>query len=475
VSKKNIQHLYWKAGFGPTPELLARSSQNVRAEADRIFSLSEKPVTLDAVTFKSSTSRERASMTAKENKMRKKMSRIGMRQLNKAWFDSMISNPDLLGERMALFWAGIFACQSLSPAKAQNYVNVIRKNALGNFRDLLFGISKHAAMLRYLNNQSNRKRNPNENFAREVMELFTLGIGNYSETDVREAARSFTGWAHDEQNNFVFNNHWHDSGTKTFLGEKGYFKGDDILNIILKQKQCARYIVSRIYRYFVNDQPDKQRIESLAESFYSSGYDIRKLMYRIFTSDWFYDPENIGVKIKPPVVFLVNISKNFDVNYLPGKTLLDIQKILGQALLFPPNVGGWPDGQSMIDSSTLMFRMKLPQILLEGAQSIFESKEEYDAQLAMQEDDQEDMMEKMESLKQFRQILAKANWDKMIAYFSSITDPSDRLKELPEYFLQTGVANKIQSDLRSLNIAAAEDQIKKCILLLMSLPEYQLC
>ena len=222
-------------------------------------------------------------------------------------------------------------------------------------------------MNKYLNNKQNVKESPNENFARELMELFTLGVGNYSEKDIKESARAFTGWAFKKDGAFLIKHKKHDFGVKTFMGKTGDFDGDDIIDIILEQKQCARFICDKVYRYFVNPQINKNRLEEITELFYKD-YDIKKLMKYIFNSEWFYDAENIGVKIKSPIELLVGIQKTVPFRYLKKKQLLFVQKMMGQTLLDPPNVAGWKGNQHWIDSNTLMFRLKLPSLLLNNAQ-----------------------------------------------------------------------------------------------------------
>jgi uncharacterized protein (DUF1800 family) len=180
-------------------------------------------------------------------------------------------------------------------------LHVIRQNALGSFRTLLHGVSKSAAMLKFLNAQQNRKDHPNENFAREVMELFTLGRGNYTENDIKEAARAFTGWSANLQGDFVFRRFQHDNGSKTVLGKTGNFTGEDVLDILLEKKGTAAYITQKIYRFFVNEAVDKEKADWLSARFYQSDYNIGQLMKDIFTSDWFYEAKNIGTRIKSPI------------------------------------------------------------------------------------------------------------------------------------------------------------------------------
>src|SRR5690242_935193 len=190
----------------------------------------------------------------------------------------MINSEAQLREKMSLFWHGHFACRILNIFFQQQLINAIRQNAFSDFGTLLRNVSKSPAMLSFLNNQQNKKQHPNENFAREVMELFTIGRGNYTETDVKEAARAFTGWGTNPQGEFIFRRAVHDDGTKSFMRRTGNFDGDEVLNIILERRETASFITSKIYRYFVNEEPDEKHISWLASRFYESRYDISALM-----------------------------------------------------------------------------------------------------------------------------------------------------------------------------------------------------
>ena len=206
-------------------------------------------------------------------KLREK-SREDLKTLNLRWLNTMTNSEAQLREKMSLFWHGHFACRIQNSFFHRNCYIQSRTNALGNFADMLKAVSKSPAMLQFLNNQQNRKLHPNENFAREVMELFTMGRGNYTENDVKEAARAFTGWGFNAKGEFVFRKNQHDNGSKTFLGKTGNFDGDDILNMLLENKQTANYISKKIYRYFVNEDVNEANQQWLSKRFYSNNYNI---------------------------------------------------------------------------------------------------------------------------------------------------------------------------------------------------------
>ncbi|RYG25455.1 MAG: DUF1800 domain-containing protein, partial [Chitinophagaceae bacterium] len=282
---------------------------------------------------------------------------------------------------------GHFACRNLNVFYQQELLNTIRQNALGNFGVLLKEVSRSAGMLNFLNNQQNRKGHPNENFAREVMELFTLGRGNYTENDVKEAARSFTGWGANAQGDFVFRKAQHDEGNKTVLGHTGKFDGDAVLNILLEEQQTARFICTKIYRFFVNDQPDAARIGWLSNRFYKSDYEIGSLMEDIFTSDWFFEEKNIGTRIKSPVELLAGIQRMLPMTLENDESMLILQRILGQMLFYPPNVAGWAGGRAWIDSSTLMMRLRIPQLFNDKDEMNVSPKDDDDQMMGRKNDE----------------------------------------------------------------------------------------
>jgi uncharacterized protein (DUF1800 family) len=212
---------------------------------------------------------------------------MGVATINAEWLSRM-ANPQesALLERMCLFWHGHFACDIKSGGLAASYLNTIRKHALGRFGDLAKGIAREPAMIRYLNNQQNRKQSPNENFARELLELFTIGRGNYTEQDIKEAARAFTGWSSNFDGTFRFRRFAHDYGSKTFMNRTGKWDGDDIIDIILEQRATAEFLAAKMYRYFVNPGDDPQHIAQIANHLYDSGYHIGEtveFIMRIFS------------------------------------------------------------------------------------------------------------------------------------------------------------------------------------------------
>ncbi|HEY0732994.1 MAG TPA: DUF1800 domain-containing protein, partial [Chitinophagaceae bacterium] len=368
------QHLLWRAGFGPAVEQLGDLSKYTPKQFYKalVKASDKKPVFIDVADdylkglvmgIEEVGRQARKEMDADQRKMIQQKNRQGVRNLNMYWMHEMVNTSAQLREKMAFFWHGHFACRNLNVFYQQGLLDIIRRNALGNFGTMLKEVSRSAAMLNFLNNQQNRKDHPNENFAREVMELFTLGRGHYSENDIKDAARAFTGWGANIQGEFVFRKFQHDFGTKTVLGRTGNFDGEEVLDILLEEKQTAKYLSQKIYKFFVNENLDKEKADWLADRFYKNGYDIAKLLEDIFTSDWFYDEKNIGSKIKSPVELLVGIQRMLPMKLENEEALMVLQRVLGQLLFYPPNVAGWPGGKSWIDSSSLMMRLRIPKLI----------------------------------------------------------------------------------------------------------------
>ena len=373
MKQQHIQHLYWRVGFGISiselDNLKSDSKSNIITSIfskSKVVNLLQLDLSeLNPIKSKNPKVLKREMGEAAFQKLRQK-GRQKVKDLNHAWIDRLSEPSSILREKMTLFWANIFVCRDNNIFHIQHYNNTLRRHALGDFRNFVKAIAKEASMSKYLNNRQNVKESPNENFARELMELFTLGVGNYTEKDIKESARAFSGWSFKNNGDFFLRKQKHDYEEKTFFGKTGHFNGDDIIDIILEQKQCAKFICIKVYKYFVNPNVDQDRLEEITTLFYKE-YNIEKLMQHIFTSDWFYNEENIGAKIKSPIELLVGIHRVVPVTFNKKKQLHYLQKMMGQVLLYPDNVSGWKGDKNWIDSNTLMFRMKLPSLLLNNA------------------------------------------------------------------------------------------------------------
>lgn len=473
--KAKVQHLSWRAGFGAGPAYINtwdhrrwnKFMGQVLKGGGKAPSRIEVPEATEAPL---PDAMRPARMTVEQRKARRKRDSAGMRRLNLAWMDEMATTDHPLREKMSLFWHGHFACRVNDVRQNQLMLDVIRQHALGNFKDLLFGVSKSAAMLRFLNNQQNRKQHPNENFGREVMELFTMGRGHYTEKDVKEGSRAFTGWSYNPAGEFVFRRRQHDEGVKTFLGKTGNFDGDDILNIILEQKATAQHITEKICRFFVNDNPDPGQVSRLADRFYQSGYHLGSLMEDIFRSEWFYAGQNRGNLIKSPVELLTGMQRSIPVSFGRQQVQLLFERIMDQTLFYPPNVGGWPGGRDWIDSSTLLFRMRLPQIVYYSEAVTIRPKD--------MPDELTDTYSGKNMSDQFvrnfaRKVDSTVDWDAYLQSFKDIPDAG-----LPSAVADALLSDSTRTDLKLLDRYAdhssRENLIKSLSIDVMSSPEYQL-
>ncbi|UKT63848.1 DUF1800 domain-containing protein [Pedobacter mucosus] len=471
-----VKHLYNRAGFGISyPELHKLSKKNINKVVEGLFKKSEKD---DLLSLVDPTEEKRQllvqaglygkkELTDEQKNMRREIVRMQneiSRDLNIAWVGKMINTDAPLREKMTLFWHGHFACRSNNPMFSQQLNNIQRENGLGSFKTLLVEVSKSPAMLQYLNNQQNRKGKPNENFARELMELFTLGIGNYTEQDIKESARSFTGWMYDKDGSFIFRPNLHDNGTKNFFGKIGNFEGENIIDLILEKPKTAEFISRKVYKFFVNDVPNEDHVKELANHFYNSKYDIASLMNKMFTADWFYNPENVGTKIKSPAEFLIGLSRSFYVTYNKPQVLIQLQSSLGQYLFNPPNVAGWPGGQSWIDSSSLMLRMRIPSLVLNDGEIDFSGKAdpEDEAVIAL---NRNSTTEANAKTKPKSYVNATANWSKFLDTLPNDLTPLALTTFLLQPKLNTKITSMV-SDNKGLRSTAVE---------VTSMPEYQLC
>jgi Protein of unknown function (DUF1800) len=275
------------------------------------------------------------------------------------WANRMLATHHPLEEKMALFWHGHFA---VNEAKVRDYrktlgqLEIFYKHGTGNFRDLLVAVAQSPAMLSFLDAGVNVKGSPNENFAREIMELFTMGVGNYSEKDIREGARAFTGWNYVDLK-FVVNNEQHDGGSKTFLGQTGSFDGVQAIDIILKQPATSRFIAGKIYKYFVRQDLSAPLQDKLGTVLRNNDYKIGPLMETIFLSRDFYSPASVGTQIKGPVQLAISTFKKLGLTEVPGVPDFNIATgTLGQRLFSPPTVAGWSEGRSWITPGLLLER-----------------------------------------------------------------------------------------------------------------------
>jgi uncharacterized protein (DUF1800 family) len=293
-----------------------------------------------------------------------------MLELRGWWLQRMASGPRPFQERMVLFWHGHFAT-SVEKVRDAYYMwrqnELFRRLATDNWLRLLLETGKDPAMLIWLDQAQSQKAHPNENFAREVMELFALGEGHYTEHDITEGARALTGWSLDRlDEKYVYRPLYHDTGTKTFLGLNGNLEGDDVIAQIVAQPQAARFITAKLWNYFAGQPPTDKLNDALADVFRSCGNEFKPFLRTMFMSGEFYGDDIVRNQVKSPVQWLIGSVKMLECEMPPTLASYGMLKQLGQDLFAPPNVKGWDGGITWITTNTLLTRYNDAQALVEG-------------------------------------------------------------------------------------------------------------
>jgi uncharacterized protein (DUF1800 family) len=366
------RHLLGRVGFGPTDAEIRSFAGLERGEAvDRLLAGTRREASLKPPAFVDQPFAPYARLAQlnaeeRERDLARRLDEIS--QLRAWWLREMLATPSPLTERMTLFWHGHFATSQQKVRSAQLMYRqnaLLRREALGNFAALLHEVARDPAMLVYLDNARSRRQAPNENFAREVMELFTLGEGRYGERDVKEAARAFTGWSIDgATGTFMRRAAWHDPGAKTVLGRTGRFDGRDILDILLEREETAEFITAKLWREFVSPAPDAAEVRRLAAIFRGARYEVKPVMRALLLSEAFWSAPNRGALVKSPVELVVGTLRVFDVRPVDLRAAALVCAVLGQNVFAPPNVKGWPGGEAWINSATLLGRKQAVERLL---------------------------------------------------------------------------------------------------------------
>ncbi|MDA0769767.1 MAG: DUF1800 domain-containing protein [Chloroflexi bacterium] len=374
-----IAHLMRRAGFGATrDELQQYAAKGYDALLDHLLNPSEVKTIPDELIRR--YHHEQSGMMGQQNP-------------GAYWLYKMISTTAPLQEKMTLFWHTIFATgyPKITNGKVLNdQIRMFRHYGMGNFKTLLLELAKDPAMIVWLDNHDNHKGAINENFGRELLELFSLGVGNYTEEDIKEASRAFTGWTLGNKDymalraerdsiwpygriawHFQFDADDHDDGEKNFLGNTGNFDGEDIVDLICQQESTARFIARHLYDFFVAEEPpvpqwpynkprDPEAIDILAQAYFDNDYDITAMLRALFTSDFFKSDANWFVRVKSPAELVAGVLRLTDEFDRPRREILDRalqMSFMGQFLINPPSVEGWHQGPEWIDTGTLVERL----------------------------------------------------------------------------------------------------------------------
>ncbi len=392
------RHLLWRAGFGGTPEQIQtlvswgpKKSVEHLVNYESIDAESVKDDEFDRNIIRPASQEEQATLrrarqakdedtVARFQARRQEAEREDRRQMSRIqrwWLKRMIETPRPLEEKMTLFWHGHFATSYRTIEDSYHMYmqnQLFRKHATGDFRELLFAIIRDPAMIAYLDNNDSRKGRPNENLAREIMELFSLGVGNYSEQDIKEGARALTGYSF-QDDEFAFQKNSHDEGRKTILGRTGTMDGDDFVKAILEQRSCSKFLAAKLYRFFVADYPSgredhdnaaKSVIGDIASSLLASKYKFKPVLTRLLLSEHFYDNAVVGEMIKSPIDLVVGTVRSMNTPVRDLGVLTAASGVMGQNLFYPPSVKGWDGGRSWVNTSTLFARQNILCFLLTG-------------------------------------------------------------------------------------------------------------
>ncbi|MFN2461699.1 MAG: DUF1800 domain-containing protein [Candidatus Velthaea sp.] len=371
--RRRAAHLLRRAGFGGTPDDVTRlaamrmngavDSLVQFADASQLPPMPELQPLYPALQRKGAADPEAARAAAMQaNRLRVQE----IAALQTWWLNRMISTPAPLQEKMTLFLHGHFTSapgKGVQPSDLAAQNQLYRQSALGNFHELAQAVSRDPAMLLYLDNARSAKAHPNENYARELMELFTLGIGNYTENDVRESARAFTGWSVRRGQGFVFNARQHDDGVKTFLGQTGNFDGNNIVDIIFQQPAASRRLAERLISYFVYDDPEPALVDAFAAVIRKNNFELQPSVSTLLRSNVFYSDRAYRALVKSPVEFVVGAYQTFGIAQVDPVALNALRR-MGQVLFNPPSVKGWDGGAAWLNSQTVLTRENFASALM---------------------------------------------------------------------------------------------------------------
>ncbi len=367
------RHLLNRAGFGvPEERVASLFRQGLTGAVNEVVGYARNPSPEPAPAFViapiSAEERRESLAGLSEEDRRKKTSqwrqeeRKAIQQLKAWWLERMATTPCPLEEKMALFWHGHFAtsAQKVQSSYHTYQLNdVFRMNATGNVKSLCIAVGQSPSMLRYLDNGRSTKKNPNENWARELMELFTMGVGAYSEDDIKNSARAFTGWSADHMQ-FQYREQVHDFGPKRFQGREGDFDGWDIIDIIFDQPVTATFICGKLWTYFAYEDPEPEIVEGLAATLREHRYELKPVLRRMLASKAFYSARAQGSQIKSPVHYVIQLAHDLKLDSPPYPSLARATAQLGQDLFYPPNVKGWDGNRAWINANSLLIRYNLP-------------------------------------------------------------------------------------------------------------------
>lgn len=440
VFDAKVAHLLRRATLGPTMEEIVRASdRGLKVTLDDMLSQLDRPM-----------SPNEAAAAAIGDIFLKEP-----RGLRAGWMLRMLNAPNLFREKLTLFWHNHFATAISKVEDTRlmaNQIDTLRALSLGKFRDIVLAMARDPAMLIWLDNNLNVKGKPNENWARELMELFTVGIGNYSEKDVQEVARAFTGWTMDRRQ-FRFIADQHDDGEKSILGITGNLNGEDVINRLVSLPQTPKFVSRKLWQFFVNQEPTDADLAPMIAAYQASDGEIRAVVKAMFQSPAFFDPSNVGNQIKNPIEFVVGTVRSLGAPLSDVQGYADAAAGMGMDMYNPPDVSGWAGGEAWISTYTLLERIRLVRRLVERGRG--------------------GVVCGLDTAKLVKDNFISEN-DELVEHFAIRflhRKPPAKLKKTLDEFLTAGVRGPVVR----LPAGEREGKIRGLIRLIMCSPEYQLC
>ncbi len=486
-------HLLRRAGFGGTPAQIEYLA-NLGREKAVAYLVDYESVPFDPIPVKidpigepirklyAGKDREEIQKLQAE---RRRADQLQLQRVSQWWIETMVATPRPLQEKMVLFWHGHFTSghREVKSSRALYIQNeLFRKHATGNFKTLVNAVTRDPAMILYLNTQQNVRGKPNENYARELMELFTLGEGNYTESDIKEAARALTGIkVRPESGTSFVARRQHDEGKKTIFKKTGNFDADDVVNIVLDQPAASRHIVKRLWTFFAHEDPSPEVIEGLARVLRDNKFELKPVLKAMFAADAFYSDRARFTHIKSPVELMVGTARMLDVRAADLLALERGLRGMGQQLFQPPNVKGWDGGEAWITTSTLYNRYNAPALLVFGTNDREYQQQRRRLNRIMEETvGREGMMMEGAGL-----ATTQPPYDPIAFVMQEkLTTPESVVDSYLRRLLQRPIASErrtvliesLTSELKNTSVsdAAAAPAIRGLIHLILSMPEYQL-
>lgn len=473
-------HLLNRAGFGGTPEEIERfTAMGLKAAVQELIHPDQTPYDAPSPSWVRIAEEQAgvpvSRLTPEQRLARRQAEAQRLSDLRAWWIERMIHSPRPLEEKMTLFWHSHFATQAdkvASPLLMYRQNELLRRHALDFLGVLVLAVSRDPAMVRFLDLETSQKDRPNDNFARELMELYTLGEGNYSETDIREAARAFTG-ATIKEGRYHFDETRHDHGVKTVLGRSGEWNGQDIINILLEQEAMQRFVPRKLVEFFAHPDPGEDVLVALGARFHEVYYDVRELLSALFMSEWFYTSKTRQARIKSPVEYVVGAYRQFGVEQpSPTVTALALRR-MGQELFNPPDVDGWKEGAAWINTHTMMMRYHFARFFTTG--EIVEGLRERAGDAYRRAGDPETHA----SLVHARSLIEELDYRRpgicadalaQRIYRRALT-PGERMKWVE--YLQTSSSGA--TVMFNLNNRMSVGRVNSAVYLMMCSPEYQVC